>query len=80
MDEAPIVETTGRMYRNIYVVGDIHGSLGGLSSVLRHAEVIDADLDWNGGRAHVVQCGDVIDRGPASQECLALLLRELCGF
>lgn len=69
------VETTGRIYRNVYVIGDVHGSLDGLQSILKHAELLDHDGRWSGRRAQVVQCGDVVDRGPDSQDCLNLLLK-----
>lgn len=69
------VSTTGRLYRDVYVIGDVHGSLDGLQGILEHGGVIDSEDHWSGGRARVVQCGDVVDRGPHSQECLDLLLR-----
>ena len=68
------VETTGRLYRDVYVIGDVHGSLDGLQAILKHAELLDRDGRWSGRRAQMVQCGDVVDRGPDSQECLNLLL------
>ena len=69
------VETTGRLYRDVYVIGDVHGSLDGLQAILQHAELLNIDGRWSGRRAHVVQCGDIVDRGPDSQECLELLLK-----
>ncbi len=46
----------------IYVIGDIHGDLKAFIYSLRLANVIDKNLDWNGGSAHVIQIGDVFDR------------------
>ncbi len=69
------VEATGRLYRDVYVIGDVHGSLDGLQAILEHAELLNRDGRWSGRRSHVVQCGDVVDRGPNSQECLDLMLK-----
>lgn len=55
------------------VVGDVHGELAGLREVLRHSGLIDNRDDWAGGRAVLIQTGDVIDRGPQSVEAMALL-------
>lgn len=69
------VQVTGRLYRDFYVIGDIHGSLSGLRSILRHSGLLNKDENWSGRRAHVVQCGDIVDRGPESEACLDLLLK-----
>ncbi len=69
------VATTGRLYRDVYVIGDVHGSLDGLQAILHHADLITSEGHWSGRRARVVQCGDVVDRGPDSQACLDLLLK-----
>ncbi len=75
MAQSQSVAATGRFYREVYVVGDVHGSLDGLRAILHHAGLINGDDRWSGRRARVVQCGDVVDRGPRSEECLELLLR-----
>ncbi len=75
MAAAHVVTTTGRLYRDVYVIGDVHGSLEGLHEILEHGGLISADGRWSGRRARLVQCGDMVDRGPHSQECLDLLLR-----
>lgn len=57
------------------VVGDVHGELAGLQEILKHAALVDDQLNWNAGEAVLVQTGDVIDRGPCSVECIDLLRR-----
>lgn len=57
------------------VIGDVHGELSGLQEILKHAAMVDDQLNWNAGEAVLVQTGDVIDRGPCSVECIELLRR-----
>mmetsp|Transcript_22415 Transcript_22415/g.73158 ORF Transcript_22415/g.73158 Transcript_22415/m.73158 type:complete len:442 (-) Transcript_22415:533-1858(-) len=54
-------------------VGDLHGDCDAFVNVLRTAGLVDATARWTGGDAVLVQCGDVLDRGPQEAECLALL-------
>jgi hypothetical protein len=60
----------------IVAVGDVHGAYDRLLEVLRAAAIVDADGRWIGGRAHLVQLGDVLDRGADSLKVLTFL-REL---
>lgn len=50
----------------IVAVGDVHGDYEQYLQILRDNELIDAKLDWVGGKTHLVQVGDVPDRGPDS--------------
>ena len=59
----------------IVAVGDVHGAYDRLLEILRAAGVVDARGRWSGGRTHLVQLGDVLDRGPDSRKSLDLLLR-----
>jgi hypothetical protein len=59
----------------IVAVGDVHGAYDRLLEILRAAAVIDARNRWIGGRMHLVQTGDVLDRGPASRQALEFLRR-----
>lgn len=63
------IQTTER----IVAVGDIHGAYDKFVSILREAKLIDSRKRWIGGRAILVQTGDVTDRGPDSREVLDLL-------
>ncbi|MBL8135179.1 MAG: metallophosphoesterase [Acidobacteria bacterium] len=58
----------------VVAVGDVHGSLDGLRSVLRAAGLIDASDRWTGGTATLVQTGDVTDRGADVRGALDLLM------
>lgn len=59
--------------QRIVAVGDIHGGFNEFVAVLRQAGVIDAENKWSGGSTHLVQVGDVLDRGADSRKALDLL-------
>jgi hypothetical protein len=59
----------------IVAVGDIHGAYDQFVELLKVAGLVDEKLHWTGGRAHLVQTGDVVDRGPDSLKALDLLRR-----
>jgi hypothetical protein len=56
-------------------VGDVHGADERFLAILRAAGIVDGRGRWAGGRAHLVQTGDVVDRGPGSRKALDLLRR-----
>src|SRR6266480_1970556 len=62
----------------IVAVGDVHGAYERFVEVLQTAGILDRRQHWVGGRAHLVQLGDVVDRGPDSRKALDLL-EELQG-
>ena len=55
-------------------VGDVHGDLAQFTTVLRSAGLIDADSKWTGRKTHLVQVGDLLDRGPDSRKLIELLM------
>jgi calcineurin-like phosphoesterase family protein len=65
------VRTTER----VVAVGDVHGAYDQFVGILRAAGLLDARDRWSGGRAILVQTGDVLDRGPDSRKALDLLRR-----
>lgn len=46
----------------IIVIGDIHGDYDSMIDCLKVAKVINNNGDWIGGKTHIVQVGDQIDR------------------
>lgn len=56
------------------VIGDIHGDLEGLTSILRQAGITDANGRWIAGHTTVVQTGDMTDRGAGVRAVLDLLM------
>jgi hypothetical protein len=65
------IETSER----IVAIGDVHGAYDAFVQILRAAGLVDDRQRWSGGKAHVVQVGDVVDRGPDSRKALDLLRR-----
>jgi hypothetical protein len=59
----------------VVAIGDVHGAYDRFVEILRTAGVIDARQRWTGGRMHLVQLGDLVDRGPDSRKALDLVRR-----
>lgn len=59
----------------IVAVGDLHGDFDKFVGVLKTAGLVGRRNKWTGGRAHLVQLGDVPDRGPDSRKILDLLMK-----
>ncbi|MAD98495.1 MAG: hypothetical protein CMB99_14315 [Flavobacteriaceae bacterium] len=54
------------IYKNvdsIYVLGDIHGEYDDLVKILKASNIVNDDLHWTAGKAHLVFLGDLFDRG-----------------
>ena len=58
----------------IVAIGDVHGDYDGFVDNLMATGLVDEDLRWTGGSAHLVQTGDVVDRGPESRKAMDLLM------
>lgn len=59
----------------VVAVGDVHGDFEQFCAVLRSAGVIDDQGKWSGGKTHLVQTGDILDRGAGSRQAMDLLMR-----
>ena len=59
----------------IVAVGDVHGDYENFVKILKGTELIDKELHWTGGKTHLVQTGDIMDRGPDAKKVLDLLMR-----
>ena len=53
----------------------MHGAYEGFLSILRFTGLADEHGHWAGGKAHLVQTGDVLDRGKDAPKVLDLLMR-----
>ena len=72
---APAAEDTFKGVERIVAVGDVHGDFDQFVKVLRAAKVIDDENNWTAGKTHLVQTGDVLDRGTDSKKAMDLLMR-----
>jgi TPR repeat protein len=59
----------------VVAVGDIHGDFEQFVLVLESAGLIDGNGNWVGGKTHLVQTGNIVDRGPDSRKIMDLLMR-----
>jgi hypothetical protein len=59
----------------VVAVGDVHGDYDQFLTVLKAAGVVDEKDRWSGGRTHLVQVGDRLDRGPDSRKVMDLMMR-----
>jgi hypothetical protein len=59
----------------IVAVGDVHGDYEHFVAVLRFAGIIDDQGNWSGGKTHLVQTGDILDRGPEPRKAMDLLMK-----
>ena len=59
----------------IVAIGDVHGAYDTFVEILKATGLVDDSLDWVGGKAHLVQTGDVLDRGPDSRKAIDLLMK-----
>jgi hypothetical protein len=57
----------------IIAVGDIHGDYDNFVKILRKAGLIDDMLHWTGGKAHLIQTGDIMDRGDNPKDVFDLI-------
>jgi TPR repeat protein len=59
----------------VIAIGDIHGDYEQFVQVLASAGLIDGKGNWTGGKTHLVQTGDILDRGPDSRAVMDLLIK-----
>lgn len=57
----------------IVAIGDIHGDYDAYLSVLQTAGVVDQRGRWKAGTTHLVQTGDIPDRGPDTRKIIELM-------
>ena len=58
----------------IIAIGDIHGSIEGVTSILKVTGLIDNSRKWTGGTTQLLQTGDYMDRGAGVRAVLDLLM------
>ena len=58
--------------KRIVAVGDLHGAYEYFELILKGTGLIDEGLHWIGGDTHLVQIGDVLDRGDGARQIFDL--------
>ncbi len=61
--------------RPVIAVGDLHGDYDAYISILRAAGLVSARGKWSGGKAILVQLGDVPDRGSDTRKIIEHLMK-----
>jgi hypothetical protein len=64
-----------RTTERLVAVGDVHGAYDRFVAILGKAGLVDSRGRWTGGRAVLIQTGDVVDRGADSRRAVDLLRR-----
>ncbi len=59
----------------VIAIGDVHGDFDDFCRMLKELGLADSQNHWTGGKAILVQTGDVIDRGNKGREAMDLLIR-----
>jgi 3',5'-cyclic AMP phosphodiesterase CpdA len=59
----------------VVAIGDVHGACPEFSAILQRTGLMDANRQWAGASAILIQTGDILDRGQRSRECLDLLMQ-----
>jgi hypothetical protein len=70
-EEIPCVWTG---VEKIVAVGDLHGDYSNFVKILKATGMVKDGLHWAGGRTHLVQTGDAMDRGPDAKNILDLMI------
>ena len=64
-----------RDVQRVVAFGDLHGDYDQYEALLRLNGLVDEQLRWRGGNTHLVQLGDVPDRGADSLRIMRHLMR-----
>jgi len=59
----------------IIAIGDLHGDYGQYLQVMQSAGLINKKGKWSGGKTHLVQTGDITDRGDDSRKIIDHLVK-----
>jgi hypothetical protein len=60
----------------IVAIGDLHGDYENFIKILKHPDIkiVDDELHWIAGKTHLVQIGDVLDRGDRAKDIFNLIM------
>ena len=75
LDQAANTPAEVAQQPRIIVIGDIHGDYAQFVKVLRRTGIVNRRNKWIGGKTHLVQLGDIPDRGPDTRKAMDLLMK-----
>jgi Calcineurin-like phosphoesterase len=67
-------ETLQDSTQSLVAIGDVHGDFDDFCAILQRVGLIDEQRHWTGGKATLVQVGDLIDRGPKPREVMDFVI------
>jgi len=73
--DAQAAQDTWSDVERIVTIGDVHGDYDRFVTLLRLTRLINQNNNWVGGETHLVQTGDVPDRGADSRKVMDLLMK-----
>ena len=73
LTEATSAEGQWQGVERIVAIGDVHGEYTNFLALLREAELVNRRGNWIAGTTHLVQLGDIPDRGPDTDKVIKLL-------
>ncbi len=59
----------------VVAIGDVHGDYDQFFTLLQQSGLTDEKGKWTGGKAHLVQTGDIPDRGPDTRQIIDFMMR-----
>ena len=59
----------------IVAIGDVHGDYDNFFQVLQEAGIVNRRGNWRAGDTHLVQLGDLPDRGPDTERIIELMMK-----
>jgi hypothetical protein len=71
---APASLLTAQGPSRTLAIGDIHGAIAEFTSILKTTGLTGPDGNWTGGRTHLIQTGDYMDRGAGTRAVLDVLM------
>lgn len=71
--QATAAEDQWQDVERIVAIGDVHGDYTNFLALLRETELVNRRGNWIAGTTHLVQVGDIPDRGPDTDKVIKLL-------
>lgn len=74
VEPSALTESSVPHPKRVVAIGDVHGDFKQFVKILKATGLINKRNRWSGGKTHLVQLGDIPDRGPDSRKVMDLLM------